>query len=101
MANKPYTIRVSIAHNGYSSHQTFVRPVSMVLDRQAFNAYAVGTMLTMLITGYTDSLDFSGTINGNRIDMAGFDLQGYAVDVITNGDDADEADIRFRAAHGM
>ena len=100
MANKPFTIRVSIAHNGMTSHRTYSRE-GMPISRQAFCEYAFGNMLSMLITGYTDSLDLSHGIAGNRINTAEFEFNAYAVDVIDETRDADTIDEQFRISVGM
>lgn len=102
MKAKPFSVRVSIAHHGMSSHRTYVRPeTSHAPSCQAFCEYALGSMIALIMTGYTDSFNLGLGITGNRVDVTGGQIDGFAVDIIDANNDVDSIDNRFRAAFGM
>lgn len=64
-----YRVCVSLAHNdGSTSHRVYERG-SMTLSREAFNAFALGNMLALVETGYTDTLAFASAQQGTSFPL--------------------------------
>ena len=102
MKAKPFAVRVSIAHNGMSSHSTYVRPESSNAPScQAWAEFALGNLLALVMTGYTDSLRLGNGITGNRIDVSGAEILGFSVDIVDANNTVDAIDKRFREFYGM
>jgi hypothetical protein len=72
----------------------------MRVSRQAFCEFALGNMLTMVLTGYSDSLDIGNGITGNYIETESAQILGYSVEVVSDANTDDEIDSRFRARFG-
>jgi hypothetical protein len=102
MSVKPYSVRVSIAYDGMSSHRTFTRGTSAnVPGIQRFNEWALGSLLAMVMSGYTDCFQLGVGVNGHRIDTTGRDIKGFSCDVVDEANTEESIDHRFRVAMGI
>ena len=78
-------------------HQTFTRG-TMSLSREAFNAYALGMMLTMISTGYSDSLAFAPVQQGTSFPI---NIVRIAIEVVDGANTEDSISERFVNTYGM
>jgi len=96
---KEFNVRVSIAHNGMTTHRTYTRG-SMSISRQAFCEWALGNLISLVMTGHTNSLELGNGINGVRVNLTNESFDAYSVEVIDDANTEDEIDNRFRESVG-
>lgn len=96
--SKPYAIVVHLLDDtGSTHHQRFERR-EMALSREAFNAYAIGTMLTMVSTGYIDSLAFTPSQNGTTFPAS---IVRIGIDVIDDANTQEDCCKRFHDTYAL
>ena len=93
-----YTVRVCLMDEYKCTyHQTFSRG-DMRMSREAFNAFALGTMLTMISTGYTDSLAFASAQQGTSFPI---NIVRVAIEIVDGANTEDSISERFVSNYGM
>lgn len=93
-----YTIRVCLLDSyGQTFHQTFTRG-AMRISREAFNAFAIATLMTMVETGYTDSLDFKSAQRGTTFPI---NITRVCVEMVDGANTENEISERFVNTYGM